>query len=94
MQIVRYSFILALRDDIDVDQFTNELESHISELFFPKTIYNMSSFYDQDIKKIEFPDPANCTVEEIDKWTKKSTEVIDEEISLDAEPVFKNPDGN
>jgi len=94
MQIVKYSFILALRDDIDVDQFTNELESHISELFFPKTIYNMSSFYDQDIKKIEFPDPVNCTVEEINKWTEKSIEVIDEEISLETEPIFKNLNGN
>lgn len=94
MQIVRHTLILALRDDTDVDNFIDKLESHISELFFPETIYNMSSFYDQDIKKIDFPDPANCTVEEIDKWTEKSTEVIDEEISIDTEPVFKNPDGN
>ncbi len=54
----------------------------------------MSLFYDQDIKKIEFLDPANCTIEEIDKRIKKSTEVIDDEIPLDTEPVFKNPDGN
>jgi hypothetical protein len=94
MQIVRHTLILALRDDTDVDNFIDKLENHITELFFPETIYNMSLFYDRDIKKIDFPDPANCTVEEIDKWTEKSTEVIDEEISIDTEPVFKNPYGN
>ena len=92
MQLVKHTLMVALRDDIDAEIFIDRLIDHISELFYPETIYNFA-ISGQEIKKIDFPDP-DSTIEEIDKWTEKSTEVIEEEVALDAEPVFKNPNGN
>ena len=92
MQIVNHTITLALPDNVNVDNFVDKLMDHITELFFPEDVYDIA-ISGQEIKKIDFPDPIDSTIEEINKWTEKAMEEIDKEID-EPIPIFKNPYGN
>ena len=82
MQLVKHTILLALRDDEDIENFIEKLEMHIGD-FLPKTIYNISSLMEQEIKHIDYPDSDLSSFDEVSDWTKKSTEFIDKEFEGD-----------
>ncbi len=92
MQIINHKLTLALPDNVDAGNFIDGLMEHITELFFPENIYDIS-ISGQEIKKIDFPDPIDSSMEETHSWTEKAMEEIDKEIDNPI-PIFKNPYGN
>lgn len=93
MQIVEHTLFLALPDNVEADNFVDNLMEHITETFFPENIYDIA-ISGQEIKKIDCPDPINSSLEEVTAWTEKAVELLDKVIEENSEPIFKNEYGN
>jgi hypothetical protein len=90
MKIIKATVCFAIRDDQDPDNFIDDLQNSISEKFDPEFHYNMSAFFDKEVRSVDYPDPQikdSDLTDRIDDWTDKSVEEIDTRIMAEQDSL-------
>lgn len=80
MKIIKHNLILALPDNININQFIEQFEAYLGEFSTP-VVCSMSSLFNQEVREINCSDPTNP--EENDIWMKKAMEEIEKEYDAD-----------